>query len=280
MAQCAGVARRSSTVGSDLRGPWPSMFGVLFLASAVGMTLGLARLRSVSDRRATAVAVLIGGLPGDDRRAAEGSGLYRLQLSRHESRRRCPRRHGRSEGLLLLRKAIDACAAGGLTERVPVRTAPSTTWPSRIFPAATERMGPKADAMALGFMLIALSSATAFISAGATPVRRAPSSGSAAHRPRDASAGDCRWARFDDLRPDRRAPVVSSSSGLPRPLHESRVTSWRTYRASGGTSDIRTPIAGAASSVGRPRHRPRYSCSSEIASRDDQEVELLQGCHR
>jgi hypothetical protein len=38
------------------------------------------------------------------------------------------------------------------------------------FPTDTERMGPKADAMALGFMLVGLAGAAAFLSAnGRTP---------------------------------------------------------------------------------------------------------------
>jgi hypothetical protein len=39
------------------------------------------------------------------------------------------------------------------------------------FPADTQRMGPKADAMALGFMLIGLAAAAGFISSG-SPTRR------------------------------------------------------------------------------------------------------------
>ena len=45
------------------------------------------------------------------------------------------------------------------------------------FPAAAVRMGPKADAIALGFMLIGLAAAAAFISSTSRSARSASSNG-------------------------------------------------------------------------------------------------------
>ena len=71
------------------------------------------------------------------------------------------------EGLLLLE-----------SERHAATTLPDEAGSDRaddlaedFFPADSARMGPKADAMALGFMLIGLAAAAGFISSGSPPRR-------------------------------------------------------------------------------------------------------------
>jgi hypothetical protein len=71
------------------------------------------------------------------------------------------------EGLLLLESGRHAPSVD-LAEAAPERT---NDLAEDFFPAGSERMGPNADAMALGSMLIGLAGAAAFISSGSKPWR-------------------------------------------------------------------------------------------------------------
>ncbi len=143
--------------GNGLKGWWPSMWGMLVLTSGVGLLLGLV-LTTLAPNRATAVAVLLvlfvpmialGGflwpLPGLIRpiRVAAGAMPSRWAF----------------EGLLLLETAQHS---GPVTpERTAIR---SSDLAGDFFPVVSERMGLRADVMALGLMLIGLAAAAGFIS--------------------------------------------------------------------------------------------------------------------
>ncbi len=148
--------------GSGLEGPWLAMFGVLFLTAAVGVALGLVVFSLFRTPR-TAIAVLIGAF------------LVMIVLGRWTGTLPAAAMPSRwaFEGLLLLegeRHAPPAVAEGAKADRDPR--------PGRaVLPAASARMGPKADAMALGFMIIGLAAVAAFISATSRSARSASSNG-------------------------------------------------------------------------------------------------------
>ena len=165
VAQCA-VLLAIVHWGSGLSGPWPSMFGVLLLASAVGLSLGLA-VFSLIRSPGIAVGGLDALLRGDDRRWA--GRIWRLPASSPAAR------IAAVDALALgVRGAPAAGERAGMRRRLtPARPRPDRTddLAEDFFPAGSERMGPNADAMALGFMLIGLSGAAAFISSGSKPWR-------------------------------------------------------------------------------------------------------------
>jgi pSer/pThr/pTyr-binding forkhead associated (FHA) protein len=149
--------------GNGLGGPWPAMWGVLVLAATVGLLLGLV-VTALVPNWATAAAVLLvcfvpmialGGflwpLPGliPPIRLAAGTMPSRWAF----------------EGLLLLETAQHA---------QPTDATRNDDLAEGLFPVDSERMGPKADAMALGAMLIGLAAAAVFISSAPRPSPRAP----------------------------------------------------------------------------------------------------------
>ena len=153
VAQCA-VLLAIVHWGSGLRGPCLSMFGVLVLASAVGLSLGFLVFSLVRTPVAAVVvlAVVFVGMMAMGGRfrwvtaSSPGGSIAAAMPSRWAF-----------EGLLLLEN-----------ERRAPPDAPEETPPDLaedFFPAQSQRMGPKADAMALGFMLIGLAGASAFLSA-------------------------------------------------------------------------------------------------------------------
>ena len=157
--QCA-VLLAIVHAGSGLRGVWAGQFGVLVLAAAVGMSLGWL-VFAMLPRPGVAVGVLVAAfavmtaMGGRIVRVSDstlGSGIAAAMPSRWAF-----------EGLLLLendhRKAGDA---RDLAEPY--------------FPSVTVRMGPTADALALGFMLLGLSAAAAYLSANG---KRSPAMGEA-----------------------------------------------------------------------------------------------------
>ncbi|HZW34250.1 MAG TPA: FHA domain-containing protein [Isosphaeraceae bacterium] len=144
--------------GSGLNGSWPAMFGVLGLASMVVLLLGLV-VSSLMRNPATAVVVLLASflamtaLGGGIRPMPSPGPVLRMAAAAMPSR-------WAFEGLLLLE-----------AERRPAPMDPQPSEPSPVgdlaedfFPAETERMGPSADAMALGCMLVGLAAALALIS--------------------------------------------------------------------------------------------------------------------
>jgi hypothetical protein len=138
------------------------MFGVLLLASAVGLALGWA-VFSVVPAPSIAVPVLmlgvlamvaLGGRIWPLPPSSLGAGIATAMPSRWAF-----------EGLMLLESEGRAPSVGPETKEGD-RGADLV---ERFFPAASERMGPKADAMALGFMMIGLAGAAAFLSANRKP---------------------------------------------------------------------------------------------------------------
>lgn len=149
--------------GNGLDGPWLAMWGVLVLASTVGLLLGLVLTARVRDWSTAAAALLICFVP----LIALGGLLWplpglippiRLAASAMPSR-------WAFEGLLLLETAKHA---------QPTDAALNDDLAEGVFPVDSERMGPKADAMALGAMLIGLAAAAVFISSAPRPSPRAP----------------------------------------------------------------------------------------------------------
>lgn len=149
---------------TGLRGPWPSMAGVLVLTSAVGLSLGLlvfSLIRTPSARvAALAIALMAMAVMGGRIWRLSDSGAMATIAAAMPSR-------WAFEGLLLLESEHHSppsvseepspAAAGDLAEG--------------FFPAGSDRMGPRADAMALTFMLIGLAAAFGFTSSGPRPWR-------------------------------------------------------------------------------------------------------------
>lgn len=150
--------------GTGLSGPLPSMFGVLLLAAAVGLSLGLA-INALIRSPGIAAAVLILCFAA---MIVLGGRIWRLPPSSPAARIAAvaPTRWA-FEGLLLLESHGHAPSVD------PGEAAPDRTddLAEDFFPAGSERMGPNADAMALASMLIGLSGAAAFISSGSKPWR-------------------------------------------------------------------------------------------------------------
>jgi hypothetical protein len=145
-------------LGSDLRGPWLSMFGVLLLTSAVGLVLGLLVFRLIR-APIPAVAVLLLAFLA---MMAMGGRIWPISAFRPAAplAAAMPTRWA-FEGLLLLEN--ERRPPSDTTERPDADRAEDLA--EGYFRADSERMGPKADAMALGFMLIGLVGASAYISA-------------------------------------------------------------------------------------------------------------------
>jgi hypothetical protein len=122
--------------GSGLRGPWPAMFGLLVLTSAVGLSLGWV-VCSLIERSMIAVAVLIA--------------VFVAMMALGTWTWATPSRWA-YEGLLV--QEADAGPtwrpSGAEPERVPIDLAEDE------FPAETQRMGSRAAVLALGGMLGAL----------------------------------------------------------------------------------------------------------------------------
>jgi pSer/pThr/pTyr-binding forkhead associated (FHA) protein len=162
MAECA-VLLAIVYWGSGLRGSWLAMFGVLLLDSAVGLSFGLA-VFALSRTPATAYVVLmLSFLP----MIALGGWIWPLTVLSPAVRPVAAAMPSRwaFEGLLLLeshRRPPPGEPAGPERHR-------DSDLAEGFFPVDSERMGPKADAMALGFMLIGLAAAAAFISRSSKP---------------------------------------------------------------------------------------------------------------
>jgi pSer/pThr/pTyr-binding forkhead associated (FHA) protein len=151
--------------GIGLRGPWMAMAGVLILTSAVGLSLGLmifavARTTPVA---VTALAFAIAAM------TVMGGRIWRLPDSGAMATLAAatPSRWA-FEGLLLLETG--ALAAPSVTDGPVPGSAADLA--EGFFPARSQRMGPKADAMALGFMLVGLAGATAYLATRGKPVPR------------------------------------------------------------------------------------------------------------
>jgi hypothetical protein len=144
--------------GIGLKGPGLPMLGLLLLAFAVGLSLGLA-LVSLVPRPAFALAFIpIGLLPmwllgGQRQPLATMSPMARRAADVLPAR-------WAFEGLLLLEARHETPA--GSPSTAPDST-PEHDLAESYFPAATERMGVKAGTIALGSMMIGLIALAAFI---------------------------------------------------------------------------------------------------------------------
>ncbi len=146
--QCA-VMLTIVRIGGGLRGPWMAEHGVLTLASAIGLALGWLAFSTVRKPVVAAAALLVAFAA----MTAMGGRIWRLPDSRPLAviAVAMPTRWA-FEGLLLLED-----------ERPVNPGAPGPDLVEDYFPVERHRMGPKADAMALGFMLIGLAGASAFV---------------------------------------------------------------------------------------------------------------------
>ena len=148
--------------GRGLRGDWLAMYGMLVLGAGVGFSLGLVAFASSRSPVATAGVLLLSLWP----MIALGGWIRPLPAlgrTAWPAAEAMPSRWA-FEGLLLLE-----------TDRRPPPEEPD---PIRdhdvredVFPASSERMGVRADAMALGFMLFGLTAAAAFFSLGSKSKR-------------------------------------------------------------------------------------------------------------
>lgn len=156
-AQCAALLAIVHW-GSGLSGPWLPMFGVLLLTASVALMLGLLAFSIIrAPRGAAAVLVfafvamtILGGKLGSLAASRPGAWIAAGVPSRWAF-----------EGLLLLESERLSPTAG------PKRTGsePAIDPAEAYFPADSERMGPRADAMALGCILIGLTATATLVSA-------------------------------------------------------------------------------------------------------------------
>jgi hypothetical protein len=134
------------------------MFGVLVLASMVGLLLGLVVLTLVRPPAMAAIVLLasflaMAALSGGIRPMPAPGPVLRMAAAAMPSR-------WALEGLLLLEKEQRPAPA----DPDQPKPDPNHDLAENYFPAETERMGPTADAMALGCMLVGLAAALALIS--------------------------------------------------------------------------------------------------------------------
>ena len=152
--------------GSGLRGPWLAMWGVMVMASAVGLLLGLIVTAFSRTWITTPLVLLLCFAP----MIALGGRLWPLPalsppISLASST--MPSRWA-FEGLLLME--ADAIPTVPATGDAPSEL-PPIDLAEPYFRAGTERMGAKADVLALVFMVIGLAGAGAFISGRSKPYR-------------------------------------------------------------------------------------------------------------
>ena len=162
VAQCA-VLLAIVYWGSGLRGDWLAMFGVLVMASAAGLLLGLAAFALIRIRAIAVVVLILAFVP----MAVLGGWIRPLPALSPAVRPMAAVMPSRwaFEGLLLLeseQRPSPVVEAGS-------EPTPDPDLAESFFPAASERMGPKADATALGCMLVGLTTAAVFISGRSRP---------------------------------------------------------------------------------------------------------------
>jgi len=158
--QCA-LAWLVAASMAGLKAPSPQAIGLLTLTSAVGLVLGLLIVSLAPGRPAAwgvvAVAIIMLGLFGSPAAKLWKSPGIRIIANASASR-------WAFEGLLLLE-------SDGHAPLVAPETSPDQNddLAEAFFPANAERMGPRADALALTFMFIGLAAGAAFISAASKP---------------------------------------------------------------------------------------------------------------
>jgi len=157
--------------GSGLKGPRLAMWGVLLLASLVGLFFGLVVSSLIPNWTTAAAVLLVCFVP----MIALGGWLWPLS--------------GKSPPIRMLAAAMPSRWAfeGLLLLEFPSHRAPTSPEGSDAkqnrdvvedcFPANSERMGPKADAMAMGSMLIGLAALAALTSGRSRPAPRSAPNG-------------------------------------------------------------------------------------------------------
>jgi pSer/pThr/pTyr-binding forkhead associated (FHA) protein len=162
-AVASAVLMAVVALGSGLKGSWTAMWCVLVMTSLVGLLLGLA-VSAPLQNWAVAAAVLLIGFA-----AMTALGGYLQPLPKMNSPLRLAASAAPSrwafEGLFLLETA-KATPTGDETGN-----AQKDDLVEAFFPAGTERMGVRADAMALGSMLLGLTALVLFISTPSRPDR-------------------------------------------------------------------------------------------------------------
>jgi pSer/pThr/pTyr-binding forkhead associated (FHA) protein len=168
VAQCAvllAIVHR----GGNLGGSWPSMFGLLLLTSAVGLSLGLLVCSLIRTPTIAAAVLMLAFLL----MIALGGRIWQFTASSPASlvASAMPTRWA-FEGLLLLES--DRSAPADSSENT--RADRPDDLAEGFFPAGPERMSPTNDVMALGFMLTLLgfvlvgrAAATVFLSPSRKP---------------------------------------------------------------------------------------------------------------
>ena len=149
--------------GSGLRGDWPAMLAVLVMASAAGLLLGMSAFSRIRNPAIAAGLLILAFVP-----MVALSGWIRPLNAMGPAvgpiAAAMPSRWA-FEGLLLLESDRHPLPSG--------REAPESLRDADLaegyFPAASERMGPQADATALGCLLVGLTAAAVFISRGSRP---------------------------------------------------------------------------------------------------------------
>jgi pSer/pThr/pTyr-binding forkhead associated (FHA) protein len=154
---CLGCAALLALVywGSGLKGPWPAMWGMLVMASLVGLLLGYIATAFVpkAGRKVFLLACfsLMLALGGRIWPVHQMSSPFRLAAAAMPTR-------WALEGLLLLETNEHPASV------VSVGSDPDQPldFAEGFFPIDTERMGPRADVLALGSMQIGLAAVAAF----------------------------------------------------------------------------------------------------------------------
>jgi pSer/pThr/pTyr-binding forkhead associated (FHA) protein len=162
VAQCA-VLLAIVYGGSGLKGDWLAMFVVLAMASAAGLVLGLAAFSLIRNPAIAVGVLLLAFVPmialgGWLRPLPELSSPIRQVTAVMPSR-------WAFEGLLLL-EAEQRPSPMGDPGSKPI---PDPDLAENFFPERSERMGPGADATALGCMLVGLTAVAVFISGRSQP---------------------------------------------------------------------------------------------------------------
>jgi pSer/pThr/pTyr-binding forkhead associated (FHA) protein len=155
--------------GNGLEGPWLALWSTLVLAAAVGLFLGLV-VTALVPKWPVAVGVsLVCFLP----MLALGGALWPLPDLAPPLKLAAGATPSRwaFEGLLLVETNARRVAPSG---REPAAAATDDDPAERFFPSDSERMGPQADTMALGSMLIGLAAAAVFVSGSSGSIPRRP----------------------------------------------------------------------------------------------------------
>jgi pSer/pThr/pTyr-binding forkhead associated (FHA) protein len=137
-------------LGSGLRGSWPALWGMLVLASLVGLLLGLVVASFQPDWKRVAAISLLSFIP----MIALGGRIWplpRMSLPVRLAAQAMPSRWA-FEGMLLLESPHHPAPASAAESTAD----PAPDLAEEFFPARSEQMGATADGLALGFFLVGM----------------------------------------------------------------------------------------------------------------------------